>query len=259
MKKLVLVTAIAATTFGAIPQVFAAESEHTLTANVGVFSDYRFRGISQTYNDPALQGGFDYTHSSGFYLGNWNSNVASDFIGDGGGAGLEMDFYGGYRATLPNTSVGYDLGVLHYYYPGVEDGAAFPDGADTTELYVGLSHGNLSGKISYSVTDYFGVKGDNGEDTDGTLYYQAAYSMPLSDVLTLSAGVGYTDVAKVSDANYTDYYVGAVYKFGGVDLGAKLIATSGDGVEGDLPTANSRGRIEKIADTTLVLSVSKAF
>ena len=55
----------------------AEASPHTLTGNVGLFSSYRFRGIDQTYGKPALQGGFDYSHSSGVYLGNWNSNVNS--------------------------------------------------------------------------------------------------------------------------------------------------------------------------------------
>jgi len=249
-------------TFGAVSTVSAqapAASEHTFTANIGLFSDYRFRGISQTFKDPALQGGFDYTHSSGLYLGNWNSSIASDFFGVGGGAGIEMDFYGGYRSTIPNTTVGYDVGYLYYYYPGVADGGPTPDGPDNGELYLGLSYGNLSGKISYSTTDYFGVKGDRNADTDGTLYYQAAYTYPVSDVLSLSAGLGHTDVAKSSALDYSDYFVGASYKFAGVDLGAKVISTSGKGVAGDLPVRNSRGRLEKVADTTLVLSVSKAF
>ena len=55
----------------------APPSDHTFTGNIGLFSEYRFRGISQTFAKPALQGGFDYSHSSGLYLGNWNSNVNS--------------------------------------------------------------------------------------------------------------------------------------------------------------------------------------
>ena len=73
-------------------------SPHTLTGNLGLFSSYRFRGIDQTFNKPALQGGIDYSHSSGIYVGNWNSNVNS-------GAGfpegnLEMDFYGGWKNDI---------------------------------------------------------------------------------------------------------------------------------------------------------------
>ena len=94
----------------------APASEHTLTGNFGLFSSYRFRGIDQTSGKPALQGGFDYSHASGFYAGNWNSNVSS-------GAGypegnLEMDFYGGYKASFGN--FGIDVGGLYYYYPGTD-------------------------------------------------------------------------------------------------------------------------------------------
>ena len=72
------------------------KSDWTITGNAGVFSDYRFRGISQTDKKPAFQGGFDIGHASGFYVGNWNSNIDSALYN---GASLEMDFYGGYKMT----------------------------------------------------------------------------------------------------------------------------------------------------------------
>ena len=66
-----------------------ASAEWTSSANVGLFSEYRFRGVKQTDDAPAIQGGFDLSHSSGLYLGNWNSNV------EFGNTSIEMDFYGG--------------------------------------------------------------------------------------------------------------------------------------------------------------------
>jgi uncharacterized protein (TIGR02001 family) len=87
----------------------AEASPHTLTANIGLYSSYRFRGIDQTFGKPALQGGFDYAHSSGFYLGNWNSNVNS---GAGYPSGnLEMDFYGGWKGTWGDW--GLDVGAIY--------------------------------------------------------------------------------------------------------------------------------------------------
>src|SRR5512139_1772771 len=80
-------------------------ADWSLTGNVGLFSDYRFRGISQTNKKPAFQGGFDLAHKSGFYVGNWNSNVDSSFYN---GSNLEMDFYGGYKGTFDAFS--YDVG-----------------------------------------------------------------------------------------------------------------------------------------------------
>jgi len=85
----------------------AAASPHTITGNVGLFSEYRFRGLSQTFEKPALQGGFDYAHSSGFYAGNWNSNVSETLFS---GASLEMDFYGGFKKSFGD--FGMDVGAI---------------------------------------------------------------------------------------------------------------------------------------------------
>jgi len=108
--------------------------EWTITGNAGLFTDYRFRGISQTHRRPAIQGGIDVSHSSGLYLGNWNSNVDSAFYN---GANIEMDFYGGYK--LPAGPLTLDFGALYYHYPGSGAGGTFK--IDNTELYVGLMSG----------------------------------------------------------------------------------------------------------------------
>ncbi len=147
----------------AIAPVFAEEAaatpEHSVTGNLGLFSSYRFRGIDQTFGKPALQGGIDYAHSSGLYVGNWNSNVSS-------GAGfpdgnLEMDFYGGYKTTVGD--VGLDVGAIVYYYPGSEGkvlGTNAQSGAvNNKEVYVGASWQFLSLKYSYAFDDYFSLRG----------------------------------------------------------------------------------------------------
>src|SRR5574343_185561 len=115
-KSLIALALVGAFAAPAFAEEAAPTPEHTLTGNVGLFSSYRFRGIDQTFGKPALQGGIDYSHSSGFYVGNWNSNVSS-------GAGfpdgnLEMDFYGGYKTSIGD--VGLDIGGIVYYYPGSE-------------------------------------------------------------------------------------------------------------------------------------------
>jgi len=84
----------------ALPAIAAAQTPASspVTGNVALVSEYRFRGIDQTFGKPAFQGGFDYNHASGVYLGNWNSNVNP---GAGfGGANLEMDFYGGWKKAF---------------------------------------------------------------------------------------------------------------------------------------------------------------
>jgi nitrogen regulatory protein P-II 2 len=135
----------------------APASPHTLAGNLGIYSSYRFRGIDQTFGKPALQGGFDYSHSSGIYLGNWNSNVS-----EGAGfpdANLEMDFYGGYKFSVGD--FGIDVGAIYYYYPGSDagvgtlfspannkSGKVHSGGVSNTELYVGATWKFLSAKYS---------------------------------------------------------------------------------------------------------------
>ena len=96
----------------------APEPDFTFTGNVGLYSQYVFRGRTQTDGNPAVQGGFDLGHKSGLYLGTWASNVS--WIWDfspGTSASMEWDWYGGYKGSLP-ADFGYDFGVLYYWYPG---------------------------------------------------------------------------------------------------------------------------------------------
>src|SRR5207244_6928689 len=110
MRKSILSLAVAAAVL--VPGLAAAQAAapSPLTGNVTLITDYRFRGISQTIGKPAFQGGFDYAHASGFYLGNWNSNV-SEVAGYPGG-NLEMDFYGGYERAVGDD--GLEVGLLEY-------------------------------------------------------------------------------------------------------------------------------------------------
>ena len=113
MRKSVLSVAVAAAL--AIPALAAAQAPapapSPITGNMTIASDYRFRGISQTYTGPAIQGGVDYAHASGLYLGNWNSNVSSILFS--GGSGIEMDFYGGWKKSFGD--FGLDVGSIYYY------------------------------------------------------------------------------------------------------------------------------------------------
>ncbi|HSA68341.1 MAG TPA: TorF family putative porin, partial [Burkholderiales bacterium] len=112
MRKSILTLSVAAAL--SAPMLVAAQSapapRSPVTGNIALVSEYRFRGIDQTFGEPALQGGFDYAHSSGVYLGNWNSNVGALF----NGANLEMDFYGGWRKSFGD--FGLDVGAIYYYY-----------------------------------------------------------------------------------------------------------------------------------------------
>jgi uncharacterized protein (TIGR02001 family) len=227
MKKLVLVTAIAASTFGAVSTAQATE----VSANAALTTDYKFRGISQTNSGPAFQGGFDVDFGNGFYVGNWNSNVNFG----GGTSGLEMDFYGGYAGEV--SGVSYDLGVLKYYYEGSANASPDPD---TLELYGNLGYGGFSLGVSYSVgDDYFaltqaGIANAANTDLSGSTYVKLGYEYALSENITLAASYGITSFSEdvVAGAGridgYTDYSVGVTYTVGKFDIGAAIVGADND-------------------------------
>src|ERR1700676_2773312 len=124
----------------AAPAADAKPTEpYTITGNFGIYSQYVFRGLSQTDRRPAFQGGFDYANNTnGVYLGTWGSNIS--WLHDSGicghGCSLEWDFYGGWKYAI-NDDWGTDIGVLYYYYPG--NYAAGVTNPGTTEVYGAVS------------------------------------------------------------------------------------------------------------------------
>jgi len=230
----------------------APKSDWTVAGNAGLFSDYRFRGISQTNKKPAFQGGIDISHSSGFYVGNWNSNVDSAMYN---GANIEMDFYGGYK--LPVGGFTLDFGALYYYYPGSGAGGTFK--IDNTELYVGASYGPFSLKYSHAVSDFFGV-----DDSKGSYYLDGSGSYDLGSGFALVGHIGYQKLkknARVVEINSTelrdsiiDYKLGVTYDLSGWSLGAAYVATNRDLTGGTASLSN-----RNISNGTVVLSASKSF
>jgi uncharacterized protein (TIGR02001 family) len=213
----------------------APASPHTVTANVGLFSEYIFRGISQTGGKPAVQGGFDYAHASGVYLGTWGSNISwlEDF-GQYVRSSLEWDFYGGYKANFPGTEDwNYDIGTIYYYYPGKRIAGA--NKADTWEIYGAVGWRWVTAKASYTVSrDYFGIR-PNGQKTDGTWYFDLSATYPVGDTgFALLGHYGYLDVRHDGsgdfEASYSDWKLGASYTvpdgfLKGVEVGAYYTGT----------------------------------
>lgn len=232
----------------AFAQQTAAAPDHTFTGNLTLASDYRFRGISQTFRKPTIQGGFDYAHSSGFYLGNWNSNVSGNQYPDG--ASLEMDFYGGYKFAV-SPDVAADVGLLKYYYPGAEIAGVKPD---ALELYVGASYKWFSVKYSHAVSDdYFGFT-----NADGSYYLDVNANFEVADKTTLGFHVGRQKFKNYSDFNYTDYKVSLARDFGFATLGLALIGSNAN--EANYTYSNASGTKSKdVSKTTAVVSLSKTF
>lgn len=198
LKKTILAGAAAAALGSGLAlaqQPAAPTSPHTLTGNVGFYSQYIFRGLTQTDRDPALQGGFDYAHSSGFYAGTWGSNIS--WLRDGGGyssgGSLEWDFYGGYKLSLP-MDISADVGLLYYWYPGdanpacriLSSAVACPK-ANTFEIYGALGWKWFTAKYSYSLDNKtFGVP-----DSRGTWYLDFGVAVPIGSTgLTFDAHYG---------------------------------------------------------------------
>ncbi len=132
---------LAATSVFAASSAMAWESEdgaHSTSANVGLFSDYIFRGISFTDEKPAIQGGFDYAHSSGLYAGTWASNLSID-----GETNIEIDIYGGFANEFGESGIGYDVGMVRYIYPGTNS----DQDIDYNEYYGGLSYSYFSATV----------------------------------------------------------------------------------------------------------------
>jgi uncharacterized protein (TIGR02001 family) len=237
----------------------APASPHTLTGNIGLYSQYVFRGLKQTDGDPALQGGFDYSHASGFYAGTWASNISwlRDFGAYTGGASLEWDFYGGYKGAIGKSDFGYDVGLLDYYYPGTV--APGVTKANTLEVYGALTWKWLSAKYSYSIENAFGVP-----NSDGTWYLDLSANFPVTDKFSLQAHYGMQefngDTAGVSNdtfASYKDWKLGATYALPkDFTIGAFYTDTSMDSVQEAFYTTPA-GR--RLGNSTFTVFISKTF
>jgi len=243
------------------------EPDWTVTGNATLISDYRFRGFTQTNYGPAFQGGFDVAHKSGFYLGNWNSNVAQALYN---GASLETDLYGGYKGELMK-DLGYDVGVIHYMYAKSGKDKVYSPGTkvDNTEVYGGLTYGPFSGKLFYVTGDYFKTAALAGQPykTDKSTYLDLNYSQEFSGItlgahyglLTLRNAKFFTTaadpVATPLSKTVGDYKLSAGMDVGGGYIGT--LAVYGTTKKGyfatDLAAAKSAGK------TALVLSIGKTF
>jgi hypothetical protein len=177
-----------------VPTFAYAETE--LSANVALTTDYVWRGVSQTYEDPAIQGGFDFEHDSGFAAGVWASNV--DFA-----------------------DWNYGVGIIYYMYPGTVSGADY----DWLEVSGSLGWGPVAFAINYS-SDVF-----NSSETG--IYYNLSGSHEIEG-FTLSAGIGFYDFDDAvfgpgAPDSYTDWHLGVSTSFVGVDWDLSYYDTNGDG------------------------------
>ena len=190
---------------------------YTLTFNLGLYSTYMFRGVDYT-DGPALQGGADWAHSSGFYLGTWFSNLDQYGFGkiDGvqGGNKIETDFYGGYATTFGDSGFGINLLANYYKYFNNKD-SINGHRQDTLELSAALSYKWLTYTFFYIPTDYYGLDETDSNfnvtgnrNTDGATYNELKvnYTLPIGD-LNFMAKVGYQHTPNL-EGSQGDFAIG---------------------------------------------------
>ena len=243
MKQAILAAAIIAAFAGSHAHAEDKKPDHEVSFNASLTSDYRYRGISQSRREPALQGGADYVHNpSGFYVGTWASTIK--WTKDAGGSGsIEWDIYGGKRGEVVK-DVSYDVGILNYIYPS----NGLNPSANTTELYGQLGYGPAYVKYSHSVTNLFGFA-----DSKNSGYLDVGANIDLATGLVLNLHAGHQKVRNNSAFSYTDWKVGVTKDFGIASGSLALIGTNSDTYRGPAPDFKDLGK------NALQLSVTKTF
>lgn len=188
---------------------------YSISANVTMASDYVYRGISQTTEEAAIQGGFDLETESGFYAGVWASNVSFD-------GSVEIDLYFGYGGEITD-DLTYDVGYIHYDYPNQP---AMQADSNFDEIYGSLGYKGLTLGLAVS-DDFFGESGD-------AEYIYVEYELGLPDDYTLAFHYGNQEVY-IGDG-YDDYSISVSKTFADVDVVLGWYDTDID----NFPDADSR-------------------
>ena len=256
-----LITLAVAGALAAPLAVFAADAAptpiHSVSYNVGLASNYLFRGVSQTHGNPAIQGGVDYAHASGLYAGVWASNISwvKQFHDKGS---VELDFYGGFKNAITE-DFSYDVGMIRYQYPGNGSSTAGNpvysqlDNPNTTEVYGALTWKWFTVKYSHALSkNFIGWVPNNAltnlpnKNSKGSNYLELNGAYDLGNGWGVSAHIGHQKVKGVNnwtapsfadDADYTDWNIGVTKDVG---FGVVGLLYSDTDVNGSCSTANSR-------------------
>jgi uncharacterized protein (TIGR02001 family) len=268
-----LLTGLASSAAFAADEPAAEVEVSPITANVSLVSDYRYRGISQSNLKPAIQGGFDYAHESGLYIGNWNSSIS--WNGDqnpGVTSPIEMDFYGGFKKELIGEGFASDIGVLQYAYPSrgaysYQTTAGTQVNPNTTELYAAqnFTFGPVTGfvKFSYAVSPLFGNPKSSGSYyPDLTVNYDTGvWGLAVNAHVGYQYVAGQQVVAGTPTLNYTDFKLGLTKDFGGgLSLAAAYIGTTAakNGSTYAYQSPTNQGS-KNLAGSTGVVTLTKTF
>lgn len=214
-----LAIAIALATTAIAPAVYAQDestSDIKVTGSASLTTQYRLRGISQTDNDAAIQGGITVAHSSGVYVSTWASNLAG--YGDFGGSHMELDLIAGYSKAVGPVTL--DVGGIYYAYPGVNK----PNNVDYFEVY-----GSVAGKVG-PVNAKLGAYWAPSQDNIGghNIWVYTDWAFPVEGTpITLKAHGGYSDgnSAYTKGLGVWDYSVGADLTWKNLTLNVSYVGT----------------------------------
>lgn len=224
----------------------AIRSTVTMSGEVSALSQYRFRGVSQSDEDPALQAQLTVSHTSGFYAGAFASTLNG--FGEKGGADVELDLYAGHRADL-GSGVNLDAGLLYYAFPGSKGGDF-----EYLEPYASLS-GTL-GPVTATLGAAYAPDQDALAGDALYLRADADAAIPFTPV-TLRAHLGRSSGSETPftpAADYLDWSLGAEYVLGPATLGLEYVDTDLSGAE-----ARASGATRDIVDAALLASIGLRF
>ena len=210
-----------------------AQVPGTLAGSLSVTTDYVFRGISQTQNDPAIQASVTWSVGNGFYAGLWGSNV--DFT-PGDKSDIEIDLSAGYAREVDGLT--YDIGAIYYAYPDARSGLSY----DYWEAALKL--GRSFGDVTWSGGAYFTP--DNFAGTDEGIYLTTGLKYAFADGFAIDANIGRSEIDPAAGADYFDWNVGLTYSFPGVDAVVRFSDTDNAGCA-------------KICDTRILVTLTHPF
>jgi uncharacterized protein (TIGR02001 family) len=242
MKKLIGAAIAASATVAGVGIANAGE----ISANVAFTSDYVFRGVSLSGEDPAVQGGVDWT-SDQFYVGTWGSSLGS------AGTSMELDLYAGWT---PSTGpVSWDLGLIGYFYPGADDAGAefdYYEGKLAASFHP-VESGTLGAAVYYSP--------ENFGETGNAVYYEVNGEYDFNDAWKVTGAIGQQSIDDVDgpgganvDDDYMTWNLGVTHAFHGFEIDLRY--TEADIDDSD-PIALAGYASEATAEGRGVITISR--
>lgn len=251
----------------------------TVSGSAAIVSDYRFRGVSQTDKQMAVQGGLTVTHKSGLYVGTWASNLAG--WGTFGGTNMELDLIGGYKARLSDNAT-LDVGLTWYVYPGGADKTDFAEPymkltgtSGPATLTAGVAYApkqQALGRWYFAGTDAAaGFYNDPGAKDDNLYLWGDAAVVLKGTPLTAKAHIGYSDgnpglgpnaTSVAPTGKYWDWSLGVDATWRNLTLGVSYVDTDiGRGEAAYLQPSFSKGQdgTGSLAGGTVLIALTAAF